>query len=188
MEQTALWKVGVQVNVLPAGRVRARNDLRLAHLIERGLTAQFSGRLDCLYNRVHVVISAQMVGLDHGRIAPVRAREPYLPAARRLNQRRRDRETFFRRRSEPGRRFRRCDRELLKHQADVGRMVVHPARQIDLGLDPVAVRGAVGDFPPIPIDHAGDEHMVLQVLANAAQIGDGNDPPLPQLRRVTHAG
>jgi hypothetical protein len=97
-------------HVLPAGRVRARNDLLLAYLIERGLTAQFSGRLDCLYNRVHVVIGAQMVGLDHGRIAPVSAGEPYLTAARRLNQRRRDRETFFRRRSEPGRRFRRCDR------------------------------------------------------------------------------
>ena len=46
-------------DVLTADRVRAGNDLCLAHVVERRLTAQFPGRFDCLYNRVHIVIGTQ---------------------------------------------------------------------------------------------------------------------------------
>src|SRR5580700_8569135 len=101
--------------VLPADSFRTRNDLGLADTVKGGLTPQFPGRLDRFYNSIQIVIGAQMVCLDDGWIAPVCARESYLSAAGRLNQRRRDRKTLFGGRRESGRRFWRCDRELLKH-------------------------------------------------------------------------
>ena len=60
------------IRVLLAYSFRTRNDLGLADTIKGSLTPQFPGRLDRLHNGVQIVIGAQIVRLDDGRIAPVR--------------------------------------------------------------------------------------------------------------------
>jgi len=80
---------------------------------------------------------------DDGCIAPVGGREPDASAAGRLNERRRNRESFLRGCSEAGSRLRRCKRKLLQNEVDVGRMAVDSARKIDFRLDCVAVASTV---------------------------------------------
>src|SRR5580704_13914527 len=63
--------------VLPADSFRTRHDLGLADTVKGGLAPQFPSGLDRFYNSLQIVIGAQMVRLDDGRIAPVRARQPY---------------------------------------------------------------------------------------------------------------
>jgi hypothetical protein len=46
-------------------------------------------------------------------------------------------------------------------------MTVDAARQVDFGLDRVAVRGAVRHPSLVLVDDAGPEDMILQVLADA---------------------
>jgi len=82
-----------------------------------------------------------------GRIAPIRAGKPHMATAGRLNERGRDRETFFRGSAETGGRLWSRDRKLLQHKVDVGRVTVDAARQVDFGLNRVAVRRTVGIFP-----------------------------------------
>ena len=52
---------------------------------------------------------------DDWRVAPFGAREAHAPATRRLNERRRDRKTFLRRRPEPRSRLWRRDRQLFQY-------------------------------------------------------------------------
>ena len=96
--------------VLPARSFGTRNKLGLTDAVEGGLTSQFPGHFDGLHNDVLIVIGAQMVRFDDRRVAPARAGEPYPSTARRLNQRRRDREALLRECAKAARRFRCCDR------------------------------------------------------------------------------
>ena len=133
------------------------------------------------------MVSAEIVGFDHGRVAPVRTREAHLPAARRPGESRRNREAFLRGRGELSRRVRCGDRELLEYERDVDGVVVHSTRQIDLSFNSVAVRRAIDGLSFVSIDQPRDENVVVQVLSHAAQIRDGGDAYLEQLGRITNA-
>ena len=130
-------------HVLTISCLRAGNDFRLAHLVECRLTTQLPRGFDRRYDRVQVVVSAEIVGLDEGVVTPVRACQAHLPATCWLGESRRNGETFFRRRGEPGSSVRSGNRELLEYQGSVDGTVVYSTGQIDLGFNSIAVRGAI---------------------------------------------
>jgi hypothetical protein len=47
------------------------------------------------------------------------------------------------------------------------RIAIDAARQIDFGLNRIAVRGTVRHLPLVSVDDAGHEDMILQVPADA---------------------
>src|SRR4029077_14960497 len=89
-------------NVLTAGRLRAGNDFRLAHQVERRLTAQLPRGFDRTHDRIEVVVSAEIVGFDQGFGTPIRTCKAHLSATCRLGESRRNRETLFWGCGEPG--------------------------------------------------------------------------------------
>ncbi len=127
------------------------------------------------------MLGRQVVAIDDRCVAPIGARETDLAAARRLHERRSDREAFARRCAEPRRRFRSRERQLLQNQIDVGRMAGEAARKIHLGLHRIAVGRSVGHLALVLVHHAGNEDMILEVLPDARKIGDRCDPHLLQL-------
>src|ERR1700679_2543929 len=104
-----------------------------------------------------------MVALDDWSTAPISACEAYAAATGRLDERRRDRETFLRWCPEARSRVRRRDRQLLQHQTEIGRMVGEAARQENLCVHGVAVHRTVRHLPLVLVDDARNEDMVLEV-------------------------
>src|SRR5580704_16547201 len=119
-------------HVLLAGGVRARDDLGFANVVECLLTTELAGRDDRSKDGGQILVRAEVVALDDGRVAPIGCQEPNLAAAGRLDERRGNGETFLRWRAESRRRVRCRSSELLQHQLDVPWMTGMTAREDDL--------------------------------------------------------
>src|SRR5450432_1781701 len=172
--------------VSPAGGSRTRNHLGLTNSVKGSLTTQLPRDLDRAHASREIMLGTQIVAFDDGRSSPIGARKTYLATTGWLDQRWGDGETFLRRCAEPGNRLRRRYRQLLQDEIDVRGMSGHTAREIDLGLDCVTVRRAIGHLALVAVNHPGKEDMVLKVLPNAPEIDDWCDANFLELLCVAY--
>src|ERR1700726_3006125 len=75
----------------------------------------------------------------------------------------------------------------MKHKADV-RVIRKAARQVSFCLDGIAASRTVRHLDFVLEHYAGDEHMVLQILANANQIHDNIDAKATKRASIPDAG
>src|SRR5712672_3591944 len=75
----------------------------------------------------------------------------------------------------------------MKHKTNV-RIIRKAARQVSFCLDGIAASRSVRHLAFVLEHYAGDERMVLQILANARQILDDIDAKATKRARITDAG
>src|SRR6201981_801852 len=156
---------------LPGGRLGAWHDFDLAHAVKSPLISKLPGGCDGAYDGLKIAISAEIVSIDHGGILKVIARETDGASARRLHQSRGDRKSVLRKRTKPRGRLWCSDRQLFEDKVNVG-IARRTTRQVSLCLDSIAVGRPIRHFAFVLEHDAGDEHMVLQILADAGQVRD----------------
>src|ERR1700722_15802001 len=112
------------------------------------------------------MIRAKIVAIDYGGILKIVAGQPDGTFAGGLHKSWRDCERVRWRSSIAKGYFRRNYWQLMKHKTNV-RVTRRTARQESLCLDGVAVSRSIRHLAFVLEHDAGDEHMVLQILANA---------------------
>jgi hypothetical protein len=133
-----------------------------------------------------ILIRAEVVAIDHGRILKIVTGQANGASAGRLHQSRRDGECVRRRRAKAGGRFGCNGRQLFEDEIDVG-IARRATRQVSFRFHRIAVGGPVRHLAFVLEHHAGHEHMVLQIPANAGQVLDHIDAQAAQRLRFADA-
>ena len=150
------------------------------------LIPEFARDFDGAHDGCKIVVGSKIVAIDYGGILKVVAGQADGAPAGRLHQSRRDGECVRRRRTKTRGRFGCNRRQLFEDQIDIG-IARGTTRQVSLCLDGIAVGRPIRHLAFVLEHDAGDEHMVLQILANAGQVLDDVDSKAAKRLRVADA-
>src|SRR5713101_775365 len=168
MSKTRRVKSGKFSDLLGA-RLWPWNEFALAQTVEGMLIPDFTRGFDGAHDGRKILIRAEIVAIDHSGILKVIAGQADGTFAGGLHKSWRDCERVRRRRSKACSYFGRNHWQLMKHETDVC-VTRRSARQVSLCLNRVAVGRPIRHLAFVLEHDAGQEHMILQILANAGQV------------------